>query len=1143
MPLGRQAPAPPTPRPVSDTQTGVDLDRRLAPGTLIAGRYRVVGQLGFGGMGVVYRAHDEELGQDVAVKVLRAELGADPEWVARFRRELVLAREVTHKNVVRIHDIGESDGLRFLTMRLVEGRSLLDVLTNEGALPVERAVRIFRQVAEALQQAHEAGIVHRDLKPANILLSPDDTAFLTDFGVARSLDRDGFTRTGMVPGTLDYLSPEQVAGDPADARSDIYALGIVLYEMLTGELPFAHGSRAEVLAQRIAGRPRDIADAPVAVPAPVRSIVRRCLERSPARRHQTVRELLADLDAGRARWSDRLPRAAPAMVLAAVLVAAGGAAAYWWFTRAPAAAGLALAAPTGVAILPLVDETGERSLAWTSAGVAEMLAGHLAETPQIRVVDPSRVLRTVRDLELDLAADEAALQRVVDLLEVGHLVTGTVRRAGATVRVDLRLVSSTGTGRLATRTLSADAPQADGLFRIVGDLGEALRAELGSPRALNAPTPGPQTRSLEAASAYREGRERLLMGDAVGAAPAFERAIAADPHFAAALEASSEAYQTLGYHDKAVAAAERAADALGSTESRLGWRVRARLSLLRGEPAEAEAAYAELVRRYPNDAQAWLDLAGAQANQGAAAKAVQTLARVTELDKSDARAWLLLGRNMIVAGDARRAVGDPLVRALALMTQYGNEQGRGDVLNAMGVAYQRLGDYPQAIARYGEAAAIRAKIGDERGTAVSLKNRAGIHVAMGRFAEAEPDLVAAREVYTRIGDHKGLADVWNDFGTLHEGRGEYARARAAYREALRLRQELGDDQKLAQSYDNVGYVFFLEGEYENALVYWRQALDLHRKTGDKAGVVLSTQNMGFLHTTQGRWSEAMKSFLEALQGAREIDFKNAVAVSHGNIGVLQQYDGRYAAALSAYGEALEALAALGDKRGLAEYTLKEAAALIELGQLDRAKQKLDAAGEWVRQTGNREQNADHDTLLGEWQLARGEPAAARRALARAVELAEASRSRGALLRARVARGAALVSLGQAPAAAQDLSASLRDADALGDALLRIRVAAGLAQAELARGRTREAEALARRALKAAERCGWSAGLFRLQALLGRTLERKGDAAGAAAAYAESARQLARVRDGLPADLASSFDALAAVREVKARAVATATSPP
>jgi tetratricopeptide (TPR) repeat protein/TolB-like protein len=1138
MPALERVSVPPRPTPVK-TQTNVDLARRLAPGTLVAARYRIFGQLGVGGMGVVYKARDEELGTDIAIKVLRPDLGTNPEWISRFRRELVLAREVTHKNVVRIHDIGESEGLRFLTMSLVDGRSLLDVLGESGPLPVDRALNIFRQVAEALQQAHDAGIVHRDIKPGNILLGPHDVAYITDFGVARSLEHSALTRSGSIVGTLDYLSPEQVAGDPLDARSDIYALGIVLFEMVTNQLPFNAGSQAEALAQRLTGRPRDIDETGVHVPGYVRNIIRRCLERNRGRRYASVRELIADLDAKRAPSRIRFPRAA--VPLGLVLLAGAATAVYhpWTAGRRPgsptsAGAPLPEAAPVSVAVLPLADETGDPALAWAATGMAEMLAGHLAETPQLRVLDSGRVVRTLHDLALARATrDEASLKRLAELLEVNRLVTGTVRRAGTTLRVDLSLVSPSGAGSVASRTMSAETTDAAGLFRLVGELGERLRGELGAPRPSSRPLPEPQTASLEAAKAYREGRERLAVGDSVGAAPSFERALRADPAFAAALLGLSEAYQALGYHDKALAASEKAAETVGSAQTRLAWRVRARLALLRGDLAEAEKAYAELVTRYPNDTEALLDLAAAQASEGAIAKAVLTLKRVTELDRSDPRAWFLLGKNMILAGDARKAVTDPLVRALALMTQLENGQGQGDVLNAMGVAHERLGEYPQALARYAEAAAVRKKVGDKRGAAVSLKNRASVHLAMGRFAEAEPDLLSAREVYLKIGDRKGLADVWNDFGSLHEGRGEYREAQKAYQEALRLRRELGDDQKLAQSYDNVGYIFFLEGERDNAFVYWQQALDLRRKVGDKAGIVVSTQNMGFLQIAQGRWPEAMKSFLEALDRAREIDFTKALAVSHGNIGLLQQYEGRYAAASSAYAETLKILKQLDDKRGLAEFTIKEAMALIELGRLGEAQAKLDAASAWVQETGNREQAADLQAAVGELQLAKGEVAAAGKAFAQAVELATASGSRVAILRARIAQGGALLALGDAAGAASTLTSSVREAETVGDVILCIRGLESLARAELARGRLPQAEDAGRRALRAAERSGWGAGLYRLHALLGRVQEKKGNAAGAMAAYRESARSLSVLTEGLAPELRSSLASVPAAREVGA----------
>ena len=162
--------------PLAVTETNHEGGRRIAPGTLVAGRYRIVDLVGVGGMGMVYKAHDEELGVDVALKVLRSDRRTDPQFLERFRRELILARQVSHRNVVRIHDIGESDGLRFLTMGYVDGQSLFEALEQQGPMPVERAVAIIRQLAEALQHAHDAGVIHRDLKPGNILIAEDGTS-------------------------------------------------------------------------------------------------------------------------------------------------------------------------------------------------------------------------------------------------------------------------------------------------------------------------------------------------------------------------------------------------------------------------------------------------------------------------------------------------------------------------------------------------------------------------------------------------------------------------------------------------------------------------------------------------------------------------------------------------------------------------------------------------------------------------------------------------------------------------------------------------------------------------------------------------------------------------------------------------------
>src|SRR5262245_27190762 len=307
-------------------------------------------------MGMVYKAEDEQLGLPVAIKVLRPDLAQDARRLERFKQELVLARQVSHPNVVRIHDLGSDGELVFLSMDFVSGQPLNEVIAAEGRLPAERAAGIARQIAAGLAVAHDAGVVHRDLKPGNILVDDSGRAAISDFGVARSLAGPGPTLPGAVVGTLDYLSPEQARGGEVDGRADLYALGILLHEMLTGELPFSGGSAAEVLAQRLTGATRDLRATGVEVPPRLAAIVRRLLQRDPARRYQSAREVLAELDhlggARRFRWR----RAALAAAGLLAVLAAG-----WTLrerVRLTRPEKAAVAAPRhAVALLPLADET------------------------------------------------------------------------------------------------------------------------------------------------------------------------------------------------------------------------------------------------------------------------------------------------------------------------------------------------------------------------------------------------------------------------------------------------------------------------------------------------------------------------------------------------------------------------------------------------------------------------------------------------------------------------------------------------------------------------------------------------------------------------------------------------------------------
>src|SRR5271168_658660 len=200
---------------------------QLAPGTSIGSRYEVVRLLGQGGMGAVYQAHDKELDRQVAIKVIRADMAANPEILRRFKQELILARQITHKNVIRIFDLGQADGIKFITMEYIEGENLQSLLRTKKKLEPTEAANILAQVCRALEAAHSEGVIHRDLKPQNIMVDKSGRAYVMDFGIARSMLGAGLTQTGALIGTPDYMSPEQAKGQPLDARSDLFSIGII----------------------------------------------------------------------------------------------------------------------------------------------------------------------------------------------------------------------------------------------------------------------------------------------------------------------------------------------------------------------------------------------------------------------------------------------------------------------------------------------------------------------------------------------------------------------------------------------------------------------------------------------------------------------------------------------------------------------------------------------------------------------------------------------------------------------------------------------------------------------------------------------------------------------------------------------------
>ena len=280
---------------------------RVERDTIIDGRYRVLKRLGSGGMAEVYCAEDQQLGRRVALKLLHRRFADDEQFVERFRREASSAAGLSHPNIVGIFDRGEWDGTYYIAMEFVEGRTLKDIIRERGPAPPEAAADVALQILRAARYAHKHGIVHRDIKPHNVLIDNEGRVRVTDFGIARAGVSD-MTETGSVMGTAQYLSPEQAQGKPVDERSDLYSIGVVLYELLTGRVPFDAESPVSVALMQVSEPPVPPMEVNPEVPPALNAVTLRAMEKNPDRRYQDADEFIAELEAARAAPMEILRR-------------------------------------------------------------------------------------------------------------------------------------------------------------------------------------------------------------------------------------------------------------------------------------------------------------------------------------------------------------------------------------------------------------------------------------------------------------------------------------------------------------------------------------------------------------------------------------------------------------------------------------------------------------------------------------------------------------------------------------------------------------------------------------------------------------------------------------------------------------------
>jgi len=543
------------------------------------GHFEIREPLGSGGMGDVYRAFDTRLGRDVAVKVLPEAFAADAEMLTRLNREAHLLASLNHPNIATIHSLEEVDGIRFLVLELVPGESLQRLL-EKGPLPLERALLLCGQIAEALEAAHREGIIHRDLKPANVLVTPEGVAKVLDFGIAKSTPAGetgtetakatDLTTIGTLIGTVPYMSPEQIRGEAASARSDIWAFGCVAFQVLTGRPAFARETAADTLAAIVECEP-DWKALPVGTPDAVRTLVQRCLRKDPERRLHDIADARADLQdvltvgapavhtggtgGGAARSMGglvtepgraRRVAPAPALVAVATLIVAVAAVAWvatrWPFDSAPVPGSLKV---DSLAVLPFANQMNDPEQDYFVEGMHEALISDLAKIGDLRVISRTSAMR-YRD-------SDKSLREIAAELGADVLVEGSVLRSGLQVRISAQLIDGRTDEYIWGQ--SYDRNLEDVLF-LLRDVARAIAAEVEitlTPRQEQLLTSaGPVNPAAH--EAYLRGQHQMNNGTMAGfreALPFYQRAVALEPSFAQAWAGLAGDYFVHGFFDLA----------------------------------------------------------------------------------------------------------------------------------------------------------------------------------------------------------------------------------------------------------------------------------------------------------------------------------------------------------------------------------------------------------------------------------------------------------------------------------------------------------------------------------------------------------------------------------------------------------------
>jgi len=562
----------------------------LSTGSTFAGRYQIIEELGKGGMGKVYKAQDTDLKEKVAIKLLKPEIAADKKTIERFQNELKFARKISHRNVCRMYDLNKEEGSHYITMEYVAGEDLKSMIRMMGQLSSGKTIFIAKQVCEGLVEAHRLGVIHRDLKPQNIMIDKDGNTRIMDFGIARSLKTKGITAAGVMIGTPEYMSPEQVEGKEVDQRSDIYSLGVILYEMVTGRVPFEGDTPFTIGVKHKSEEPKDPKELNTQLPEDLNLVILRCLEKDKEKRYQSAGEVRAELtriEKGIPTTEIEIPKRKPltsreitvtfglkklfipALVVVALIIAA---VIIWQLLPEREAVPLASSGMPSLAVMYFENNTGDESLDHWRKALSDLLITDLTQSRYLRVLSGESLFNILSRLNKQEAKSYSSkdLEEVAARGGVEHILVGKLAKAGEAFRIDIILQEAKTGQSIGSERVEGKGEES--IFSMVDELTKRIKThfKLSSEEIasdIDKMIGKITTSSPEAYKYFSQSMEDFNKGEYREAIQLLEKAVSVDPEFARAYLMMSAAYSNLGYEaegkkyiQKALELSERVSD-------------------------------------------------------------------------------------------------------------------------------------------------------------------------------------------------------------------------------------------------------------------------------------------------------------------------------------------------------------------------------------------------------------------------------------------------------------------------------------------------------------------------------------------------------------------------------------------------------